>query len=55
MALRDFADLIEEDGAAVGGLEAALVVGHGAGEGALDVAEEFGLQQRLGQRAAVDR
>ena len=30
-------------------------VGDGAGERALDVAEELGLEQRLGQRAAVDR
>jgi hypothetical protein len=43
---RDVADLVEEQRAAVRHLEAALAVAHGAGEGALLVAEEFALQQR---------
>ena len=51
---RDVADLVEEDGAAVGGLEQPLLVGHGAGEGALDVAEELALEQVGRHRARVD-
>ena len=47
-------DFIEEDGAGVGGLEAAGAVGHGAGERAADVPEQFALQQVFGQGAAVD-
>ena len=38
-------DLVEEDGAAVGGEEVALLVADGAGEGALDVAEELAFEQ----------
>ncbi|EDM79044.1 hypothetical protein PPSIR1_10590 [Plesiocystis pacifica SIR-1] len=49
------ADLVEEDGALVGGLELADLVGHGARERALDVAEELGLDQVLGDGPAVDR
>ena len=51
---RDLADLVEEQRAAVGQLEAALAGVDGAGEGALLVAEQLGLQQRLRQRRAVD-
>ena len=48
------ADLVEEDGAAVGLLEAADAPGLGAGEGAALVAEQLALQQRLGNGGAVD-
>jgi hypothetical protein len=47
------ADFVEEDGAAVGLLEATAAILVGAGEGATLVAEEFGLEQLVGQRAAV--
>ena len=47
-------DFVEEDGAAVGGLEAAGLVLDGPGERPLDVAEQLALQQALGQRPAVD-
>ena len=40
---------------AVGAFEEALLGGDGAGEGPLHVAEQLALEQRLGQRAAVDR
>ena len=52
---RQVADLVEEDGAAVRGLEDARAVAVGAGEGAAGVAEEVGEQQGLRQRGAVDR
>ena len=42
---RDGADLVEEDGPAVGDFEVAFARGHGAGEGAFDVAEERRFQQ----------
>ena len=51
----DVADLVEEQRAAVGDLEHALLVRHRAGERALDVAEQLALQQVLAQRVAVDR
>ena len=47
-------DLVEEDGAGVGGLEAAGAVVDGPGERPADVAEELAFQEVLGQRAAVD-
>ena len=47
-------DLVEEDGAAVGEGEASLAMPDGVREGALDVAEELGLEQLLGNGAAVD-
>src|SRR5262249_4073995 len=50
---RQLADLVEEDGAAVGGGEETLAVLGGVGEGALHVAEELVLEERLGDRAAV--
>src|SRR5690606_939720 len=49
------ADLVEEQGAAVGGDEQAALGGVGAGEGAAHVAEQLALEQRADQRAAVDR
>ena len=51
---RQFADLVEKDGAAFGHLELALLLRHGAGEGALLVSEQLAFQQRLGERGAVD-
>src|SRR6185369_7876459 len=50
---RDVTDLVEEQGAAVGRLEQAGAGGLGVGEGALLVAEELGLDERLRQRGAV--
>ena len=47
-------DLIQEERAAVGHFEEALLGGDGRGEGALDVAEERGLQQLGGHGAGVD-
>ena len=46
---RNLADLVEEDGAAVGQLEPALALADGAGEGPFLVAEELAFQQRFGQ------
>ena len=48
------ADLVEEQRAALGQLEAAPLARLRAGEGALLVAEQLGLDQRLRQRRAVD-
>ena len=45
---RQLADLVEEQRAAVGPLEAARPLAVGAGEGAALVAEQLGLEQRLG-------
>ena len=47
-------DLVEEDRAAVGGLEAAAPIADRAGEGALHVAEQLALDQLFGDRGAVD-
>ena len=47
MRERDLADLVEEERAAVGLLEAALAARDGAGERALLVAEELALEERL--------
>ena len=52
---RDLGDLVEEERAAVGGREEPDLVGDRPGERALDVAEELGLHQRLGDGAAVHR
>ena len=52
---RGLADLVEEDRAAVGLVKESALLADGAGERAALVAEELGLQQRLRQRAAVDR
>ncbi len=46
-------DFVEEDGAAVGELEAAWAAALGAGEGAGFMAEQFGVQQGVGQGGAV--
>src|SRR6185295_19640284 len=52
---RHLADLVEEQRPAIGELEAALAPIGGAGERALFVAEDLALEQRLGNRGAVDR
>ena len=52
---RDLADLVQEDGAAVGQLEPAQPPLGRAGEGALLVAEQLRLEQGLRQRGAVHR
>src|SRR5690554_2309285 len=49
------ADLVEEQGAAVGSLDPADLALMGAGEGALFMAEQLRLNQLLGNGAAVDR
>ena len=49
------ADLVEEERAAVGDLELPLPLDVGARVGALLVPEQLRLQQRLGDRPAVDR
>ncbi len=50
----DVADLIEKDGPPLGDLEFSLLPVLRSGEGAFLVAEKLALEQRLGQRAAVD-
>ncbi len=52
---RQVADLVEEEGAAVGQLEPARLALVRAGEGALLVAEDLRFEQRVGQRGAVHR
>ncbi len=52
---RQFADLVEQQGAAVGQLELAGLGAHRAGEGALLMAEENGFEHLLGDRRAVHR
>ena len=52
---RHLADLVEKQRAAVGLGEEAGAIGDRAGERAFDVAEQLALEQRLGQRRAVDR
>ena len=51
---RQLADLVEEEGAAVGDLEPPLAQGGRPGEGALLVAEELALDERGGQGGAVE-
>ena len=51
----DLADFIQEQGAPLGLFEAARAVLQGPGEGPPHVAEQFGLQQALGQRMAIHR
>ena len=50
-----FADLVEQQRAAVGLFELADTPRHGAGEGAFFVAEQLRFQKGLGDRRAVDR
>src|SRR5262249_36311886 len=47
------ADLVQEQGAVVGLLKQAVVIGHGIGEGALAMAEKLGFEQVLDNGAAV--
>ncbi len=54
MDTRHLADLVEEQRAPVGLLEAAFAAALGAGERALLVAEELGFHQRLGDRRTVE-
>ncbi len=51
---RHLGDLVEQHRALVGLLQEAGFVGGGAGEGALHMPEELGLDQVLGERRAVD-
>ena len=51
---RQVADLVEEQGAPGGDLEAAGAVAAGVGEGPLDVAEQLALEQGFAQGAHVD-
>ena len=51
---RQIADFVEEERPAVRHLELAGLARHGAGESALFVAEELGLEERLGNRRAID-
>ena len=52
---RKLADLVEEQGRAVGILEAADMAVEGAGEGALLVAEQDRFDEVFGDRSAIDR
>ena len=52
---RHVGDFVEEQRAAVGELDAPGLGAGGAGEGALLVAEHLRLEQRVGQRGAVER
>jgi hypothetical protein len=51
----DLADLVEEQGAAIRGFEPAVAGCGRAREGALLVAEQLALEDRFGDRGAVDR
>ncbi len=48
-------DLVQEQGASLGPLKQATALPHRTGEGTALVTKQLGLEQRLGQRAAVDR
>ena len=52
--LVDLPDLVQEDGASVRKLEAALLLADGTGERALLMTEELAFQKRRRQRCAVD-
>src|SRR5207245_6922440 len=51
---REVGHLVEEERAAVREFEASFLASRGAREGALLVSEQLGLEERLGQRRAVD-
>ena len=51
---RDLSHFVEEEGAAVGGLETSDLTSHGAGKGAALVTKKLTFQQRLRQGGAVD-
>jgi hypothetical protein len=53
--VRHVADLVEEEGAAVRGLDAPFATAVGAGERALLVSEELALEQRLRDRRLTAR
>ena len=48
-----FADFVEEDGAAAGHFKQSAFVLIGSGEGSLQIAEQFALEQSLGKGSAV--
>jgi hypothetical protein len=52
---RHLPDFVQENGAVVGHLELTGFVAVGAREAALDVAEQLGFQERLGNSGAIDR
>src|SRR6202040_3714866 len=52
---RHFADLVEEERAALGGGDFPEGVDDGAGKRTFDVAEEFALEQLARERGTVDR
>src|SRR4029079_7555925 len=52
---RQLGDLVQEQGAAVGGVKESVSVPQGSGKGAFHVPEELAFQERLGDRRAVDR
>ena len=54
-AHRHVADFVEQQGAAIGGLEQAFVIARGAGERTFHVTKQFRLEQVLGHGAAIDR
>ena len=49
----DLADLVEEEGASLGGLDLARLVAHRPGERPADVAEQLARQQLIGEGGAV--
>src|SRR5471030_2301066 len=51
---RDFADLVEKDRPGVSKLESSKATLGSTGKGTLLVAEQFTLEQRVGQRADID-
>ena len=51
---RQFADFVEKDRAAIGGLEQSLLRFQGSGECSLFIAEEFAFDQRGHERSAID-
>ena len=51
----DFSDLIQEQRAAVGALEASLLLTDSAGKGPFFKAEELGFNQGFRQRSTIDR
>ena len=53
-ARRRFADLVHEHGTAMGEFEDAGSIADRAGEAAAHVAEQLGLEQRFGERRAID-
>ena len=50
----DFADFVQQDGAVVGQFEPAFALGHGAGEGALFMAEKFALDEVFRDGGAIE-